>query len=241
VVLGGRFDHQLAAHGEAEAADAAGVDLLATAEIYDRGLDVALAAPAERVRGSLAGPFATAVEEKDAVAVFDQHAGLLLGAATPGKHDDRCTVARGDVPALELQAVGGFESDVLMRRTEVGSGDDGLCGVRHHVGEGDRKGDDRQGEDRRHRDERALAVAHRAGLVEPAPLPEGGGAEADEPEPRRNREKAGVVVAREPHLAGVVDGLGAADDPEEPDRQSQESPAQGPQPRIPGRGAREEA
>ena len=78
--VGCRVDQHLAAHREADRADPVGVDVVARLEVRGRGVQVAVAAPAEDVRISVARALSTAVEEQHPVAVADEHPRLLLGA-----------------------------------------------------------------------------------------------------------------------------------------------------------------
>ena len=84
VGLGRGLDHHLAADREADAADPLGVDVGAGLEEGDRGVDVALALPAEQVRVALALALAAAVEEQDAVAVAASIFARFCEDARPG-------------------------------------------------------------------------------------------------------------------------------------------------------------
>ena len=120
--LGRGLQHQLAADGETDAADPSRFDVGPVLEELDRRVDVFLAAPAEDVAVALAGALTAAVEEQDAVAVAGEHARVLLWAAAAGEGDDGSAVLRGDVPALEPEAVAGREGHVLVGRAEIGRG-----------------------------------------------------------------------------------------------------------------------
>ena len=74
------MDQHLAADREPDPADPLRVDVRAAAQIRGRRVEVAVADPAEDVRVTLARAFAATVEEQHAVAVADQHPGLLLRA-----------------------------------------------------------------------------------------------------------------------------------------------------------------
>ena len=105
VGLGCGLEHQLAADREAEAADLARLDVRPRLQELDRGQDVLVAAPAEQVAVAFALAFAAAVEEQDAVAVADEHAGVRLRSAAAREGDHGGAVLRGHVPPLELEAV----------------------------------------------------------------------------------------------------------------------------------------
>ena len=79
------LEQQLAADGEAEAADAIAVHLRAPAQEPDGGGDVGLALPAEGVVGAVALALAAPVEQQDAVSVTDEHARVGTGCDRPGK------------------------------------------------------------------------------------------------------------------------------------------------------------
>ena len=108
------MEHQLAADGQPEAADALGVDVGPALEERDGGLDVLLALPAERVRVALALALTAAVEEQHAVAVPGEHARLRLGAVAAGERDHGGAVLGRDVPAGELEPVARGERDLLV-------------------------------------------------------------------------------------------------------------------------------
>ena len=139
VGLGCGLEHQLAADGEAEAADPARVDVRPRLQELDRGEDVLVAAPAEQVAVAFALALAAAVEEQDAVAVAHEHPGVRLRAAAAGEGDHGRAVLRGHVPALELEAVARPERDVLVRGAEVGCGHGLPHDVGDHVAESERR------------------------------------------------------------------------------------------------------
>jgi len=85
--------------GEADAGDAAGVDVRPTLQKLDRRQDVLVAAPAEEVAVAVALALAAPVEEQDAVAVAGEEACRLLRTIATGKGDHCCAVSRRDVPA----------------------------------------------------------------------------------------------------------------------------------------------
>ena len=78
---------ELAADGEAEAADAVGVDVGAGAQVVDAGEEVAVAGPADGV--ALAPALSAWVEQQDAVAVADQHPRLRRSAWRRGRGSPR--------------------------------------------------------------------------------------------------------------------------------------------------------
>ena len=121
LVRGGGLEHHLAADGEADAADPVRIDVGPALEVLDRGVDVLAAAPAPGVRLTFALALAAAVEQQHPVAVPGEHARLPLRAAAAGEGDHGRAVLRRDVPALELEPVGGRELHVLERRRRGGS------------------------------------------------------------------------------------------------------------------------
>ena len=110
----------------------------------DGGVEVSLAAPAERVRVTLALTLAAAVEEEHSISVAGKHPGRPLRAFAARKGDDRRAVSRRDVPALELQPVAGLERDVLVGRAQLGLGDEAAGDVREDVCAVERGDDDVQ-------------------------------------------------------------------------------------------------
>ena len=97
VGCGGGLEHQLATDGEAEAADAAFLDVGPALQERDRRLDVLAAAPAPGVGVAFALAFAATVEQQDAVTVAGQHPRLRsAGRCGPGTRSPRhrCATAR---------------------------------------------------------------------------------------------------------------------------------------------------
>ena len=139
------MEHQLAADGQPEAADALRVDVRAALEEGDGGLDVLLALPAERVRVALALALAAAVEEEHAVAVAGEHARVRLGSVATGEGDHGGTVLGRDVPAGELEPVARGERDLLVVGAEVRLGHDRAPQVREEVSRAQGR-DDEQGD-----------------------------------------------------------------------------------------------
>ena len=74
----GCVDEHLAADRESDSAKPLWVDIRAAAEIGRCRMEVAVAHPAEAVRIAFASALAAPVEEQDAVAVADEHPGVLL-------------------------------------------------------------------------------------------------------------------------------------------------------------------
>ena len=183
VRLGRRLEHHLAADGEADAADAVRVDVGTLLQVGDRGLDVAVAAPAEGVRVPVAAALAAAVEEQHAVAVRGQHPGLLLRAVAAGEGDDGGAVARRDVPALELQPVARGEAHVLVGDAEAVGRHDGARGVGEDLGGAD-------GHDERHQADEPGDDEQRAAAVAPHGMP---AVAARRPERRRRRRRRGAA------------------------------------------------
>ena len=124
-----------------EPADAAGMDVRPALEEGERSLQVPVAGPAERVGIAFALALAPAVEEENAVAVAGEHPGMWLRALAAGEGDHGCTVARGDVPAGEVESVAGRERDFLVGGAQRGRGHHRARGVREHVRKRDRDND----------------------------------------------------------------------------------------------------
>ena len=143
--------------------------------------------------------------------------GAELGISPAGERDHRCAVARRDVPALQPQPVAGRELDVLMRRAEIRRRHLRLAGVRDDVREGDRLRDDEQRERRAHGEQQPPPVAPPERVVTAPRAPQRHGADSEQQERPGDGEESGVVVARRPGSPGVVDGLGRAENPHEPD------------------------
>jgi hypothetical protein len=114
VRLGGGLEQDFAADGEAESADAVRVDIGPRLEVCQGRLHVARTSPAERVRVALALSLAAPVEEQDPVAVLGEEPRRLLRALASRERDHGRTVARGQVPALELQPVARREGDLFV-------------------------------------------------------------------------------------------------------------------------------
>ena len=91
--FGRGLQQHLAANGEPEPADAPLLHVVATGEEGGRAADVVVAAPAPARRLALARAHATWVEEEHAVAVLDEHPGVLLDATSTRVHDHRGAVA----------------------------------------------------------------------------------------------------------------------------------------------------
>ena len=92
----GGVDQHLAADREADPADPVGIDVRAALEVLDRGVEVAVADPAEDVRVAVARALAAAVEEEDAVAVLDRAcARASAGRSVRGRRSRWRRSARG--------------------------------------------------------------------------------------------------------------------------------------------------
>ena len=99
--LGGGFEHHLASHREADAADPVLLDVRPVPEEAHRCCDVLMTSPAERVRISFAFTFAAPVEEQDAVTMSGEDARRPLSALAARKGDHGGAVLRGDVPTAQ--------------------------------------------------------------------------------------------------------------------------------------------
>ena len=118
-VVGRGLQQQLAADGQAEAADAAAAHVRARAQVGDGRAEVGLAAPAARVEVALALALAAAVEQQHPVAVAHEHARVADRALAAGEGDHRGAVARRHVPAGEPQPVARRQRHVDVRPPEV--------------------------------------------------------------------------------------------------------------------------
>src|SRR4029077_6646661 len=67
-----RLDQHLAAHGEPDATDPLGIDVLLPLQERNRRMDVPLALPAESVGVSLALALAAAIEQQNAISVASE-------------------------------------------------------------------------------------------------------------------------------------------------------------------------
>ena len=79
-----RLEQHLAAHRQPDRPDPAGADVFARLQVVDRCVHVAISCPAELVRVTTLA-LAAAAEEEDAVAVADEHAGVLPAGRSAGK------------------------------------------------------------------------------------------------------------------------------------------------------------
>jgi hypothetical protein len=187
VRLRGGLEHHLAAHGEPEPRDPPRVDVGAVPEEVDARADVLVEVPAEGVGVALAAALAAAVVEQHAVAVADEHPRLPARARASGEDDDRRAVARRDVPAVEVQPVGGVQRDVLVGGAQIGRRDLGARHVRADRGHAERQRRDGQADD----DAGALGQAPRVAagrvVVQAARRPEARG--------RRGRGGSGAAAS----------------------------------------------
>ena len=165
--LRSRFDHHLAADGEADPADPVGVDIGPTLQEGNGRVDVSLALPAEEIRVALALALAATVEHQDAVAVPREHLRPLLRGGAAGEGDHRRAVPRRDVPALQAQAVAGRELDVLVRRAEVGGRHLRAGDMRHDVGDRHREEDQERSHQRACGEEQPAEIPPPAAVVSP--------------------------------------------------------------------------
>ena len=129
------------------------------------GTDVVVEVPAPAVGVALASAFASTVVEEDAVAVADEHPRLPAGTGAAGEDEDGGAVARGDIPALELEPVARAQRDVRVRGAEPGGGHAGPRDVRADVGGRERDRHDRGDDEDADRLERPPAVAAGQGGV----------------------------------------------------------------------------
>ena len=207
-------------------------------QVRDGGLDVLVAAPAPGVGPALAAALAAAVEEQHAVAVAGEHARLALRAVAAREGDDRGAVARGDVPALELEPVAGRELHVLVSDAEVVLRHDGSRGVDGHVAKPDH-GDEGDGDESGGAEQRTARVAPPEAAVGATGPPQRHGTEADQEETGGDAEQAGEVVARRSERPRVVERLEAGSDAERAEqaaprpRASRRSSVDTPTPRAP--------
>jgi hypothetical protein len=91
--------------------------------------------------------------------------------------------------------------------------------MRDDVGDRQRQQDDIRDDERRGGDQSTPPVPPPQAVVAASRTPERRGADAQQYEPGDHREQAGVVVAGRPDLCGVVRGLGADEQTEEPREQ----------------------
>ena len=112
-----RFEQDLAADREAEAADAVRIDVAAAAQIVDRAEQIAISGLADGV--ALAPALPARIEHQDAVAVLDQHASLV--GARRSREQDHCrAIGRRDVGGCQLQRVARRDGDALVPHAQVG-------------------------------------------------------------------------------------------------------------------------
>ena len=204
------------------------------------GTDVAVEVPAPAVRVALAAAFAATVEEEDAVAVADEHARLPAGTGPAREDEHGRAVARGDIPARELQPVARAQRDLRVRGAEPGGRHAGPRDVRADVGGRERHRHDRGDDEDADRLERPPPVAPGRAVVLPARGPQRPAAQAEQERRGGQGEEPGPVVPRQPGLPGVVEGLRAAQDGREDEQQGERPARPGAHPRErPGREAEE--
>ena len=210
-----RLDHHLAADREPDAADFPGIYVGLALQECDGRADVPFALPPERVRVALALALTAAVEEQHPVSVACEELGPLLRGGSARERDDGGPVARRDVPALQAEAVGGRELDVLVGGAEVLGGNRGACRMRHDVRDRERE------QDHVREDEGAGEEQEPAEVPPPTPVvgsprsPQRDSAEADEQQTGRDREQPREVVAGRTDFLRVVDCLRSGQDAEE--------------------------
>ncbi len=215
----GGLEQQLAADGEAEAADARRIDVRAGGAGRRGGAQVAFARPAEGVVVALARALAAAVEQEHAVAVADEHPRVRYRLRAAREGDDRRAVARRDVPGVEPDSRRSSTScDLTGRGCPRATAVDGRARL-VRGDDRDRRSGARPGRRGRGRRGRRARVARAAGASEPVVRRvRQSGRDAEQRRGRCRRAPPSTAVTSSPltrSTSDVADAVGdAADDRE---------------------------